>query len=897
MSDTTEAEIDVCNIGPDDSSSLVDTPAPLKTRFVLPENVPVLKCPHCPYQDRLPYSFERHLKFHNPPTKRLHCSHCKYSTNRKSEILKHMEEHERFLAGEKLACPDCDFETDKITSYKLHRTLKHSPRLVKCPNCAFTTDSDQIMKLHVYQHYSAVESYKCEVCNARFLYRSWLSRHVKCHNPSIHRCKRCSFVTSERAQLDAHAASYDGVIYLCELCEFKGCSRDDVVSHMKEVHIPCEEKSSTDQSKRADQASKLSHLFENKSHEQQTLIPNLENDTAAAETEKRGQRMLHEEIVKAFVGEKWNDRMNKPFSRLSENYYMDESSRVSVPEVTVNKEKSSITLPFKVGTFSSLVFPINYNCQSDHNISASNKLPKKRYNHNNDNDYINDNNKKKTDGVRPRRCRLEGTNSCKSKLPKVSRAARKKSDPIISAKQAQVCASGIAQSDQLKASAANAGSNSKLNQRATIASSRPVINCAMNQSVSSSPNVSTSQPSNVPFVANPQMPMIYVPASMSGKLPVYPMGQPCQSGTLPTNNQVMTLLCLPSNSQTVSSQTAYALPSHGMTTMPLFQIPSIAPPTQVLGRGLVPIPVMRFPISQGNQQRTQTPFQQIVFPPLVPVLRETNVKHPIIESRLDSNRKASDVAPLNLTAVDRNKTKPLPHNRTKSVMVIYPPQVSKKRTSKRKAMLKTAAGASENIFTDSEELNLSLKRKDSPHTTETGVKKRRTRKSTDKIRAGTSQCGKTVLKTNTSKTGVKKRRTRKPTDRICVGISQCEKFPINTCGDDRADANDELENKDGDGDGDVKTNTTREKVAGANRIQIKAAAPVISSVMTVNADVNRTHAGNSDVTKILKSLLIQTKKENSGTSSNSAENARENMNHLGSTWEMRSCAVEVTGRN
>lgn len=105
-------------------------------------------------------------------TKQVHCPHCKYSTDRKNNMKRHI-----------------------VTMHQ------DSSKLLEC--CDIVFKSKALLREHVNVYHRS--GYSCSICNRNFCRKALLRRHLSVHNgqKDFH-CSSCSYATSHKSNLERH---------------------------------------------------------------------------------------------------------------------------------------------------------------------------------------------------------------------------------------------------------------------------------------------------------------------------------------------------------------------------------------------------------------------------------------------------------------------------------------------------------------------------------------------------------------------------------------------------------------------------------------------------------------------------------------------------------------------
>ena len=144
-------------------------------------------------------------------------------------------------------CPNCKYSTDRKNNLKRHLSTMHesSPKVLECCGVNFVDKSS--LKEHVsYCH--ATKGYTCLVCQKRFSRKALLKRHSVIHDQSRSlKCHSCDYSTCHKSNLDRHSKKHSNfnhhqnrsfysphlkgqVQRLNSFCSYLSCSNQSVES-------------------------------------------------------------------------------------------------------------------------------------------------------------------------------------------------------------------------------------------------------------------------------------------------------------------------------------------------------------------------------------------------------------------------------------------------------------------------------------------------------------------------------------------------------------------------------------------------------------------------------------------------------------------------------------------
>lgn len=170
------------------------------------------------------------------------CEHCPYTVRRKSQIIRHMLEHDL----DRYDCIICPQSFKSKAKFEDHMNAKHLyPGQYKCDKCSRTFLSKGGITYHQQTKHSNSYKYKCETCDRGFNTMQHYLGHKNTHNgvrPFV--CDRCNLGFSYPSVLTSHKRVCKGKIdgsclldfFPCKLCEKKCSSPETLQQHIRISH-------------------------------------------------------------------------------------------------------------------------------------------------------------------------------------------------------------------------------------------------------------------------------------------------------------------------------------------------------------------------------------------------------------------------------------------------------------------------------------------------------------------------------------------------------------------------------------------------------------------------------------------------------------------------------------
>lgn len=218
--------------------------------------------------------------------KDYNCEYCSYSTNRRSDLVRHIRRH----TGENLFnCPKCDYSTARKSDLRRHLLLHAGEKPFKCGVCNYTTSRKTVllkhMRIHTANsprarvilvlvtkegqrviHHNALadvpessqacqpkspvpvpkkrrtssarqtpqKSYQCDKCEFSSTFRREFHEHKLTHGKEQKwKCPMCGYMTIRKSDMTRHYNIHIDNVFKCNLCEYKTVRHSDFVRHSK----------------------------------------------------------------------------------------------------------------------------------------------------------------------------------------------------------------------------------------------------------------------------------------------------------------------------------------------------------------------------------------------------------------------------------------------------------------------------------------------------------------------------------------------------------------------------------------------------------------------------------------------------------------------------------------
>ena len=212
--------------------------------------------------------------------KEFQCEYCNYSTNRRSDLNRHVRGH----TGENLFhCVKCDYKTARKSDLRRHHLLHAGEKPFKCGVCNYTTSRKAVLLKHMRIHTAnlprsrvilvqvtkdgqkvinnnalaespssstssqakspakkprvssaPVKMYQCDKCDFVAACRKNYHEHRLSHGKEQKwKCPMCGYMTIRKSDMTRHFNIHIDNVFKCNLCEYKTVRHSDFVRHTK----------------------------------------------------------------------------------------------------------------------------------------------------------------------------------------------------------------------------------------------------------------------------------------------------------------------------------------------------------------------------------------------------------------------------------------------------------------------------------------------------------------------------------------------------------------------------------------------------------------------------------------------------------------------------------------
>ncbi|XP_041780525.1 zinc finger protein 84-like [Anopheles merus] len=160
--------------------------------------------------------------------------------------LKHLMHHERTHSEPSYSCADCGKEFVHEMQLRNHREAKHLDKNARkkyvCDVCGKELLAKVSLRKHTLVMHSGERPYACNLCDARFQIKAYLTSHMAVHN-RLHTCGNCDKSFPCQKALIEHMRSHTGELAeKCPLCPAMFRQKNSVRKHLKAAHQPNSER-------------------------------------------------------------------------------------------------------------------------------------------------------------------------------------------------------------------------------------------------------------------------------------------------------------------------------------------------------------------------------------------------------------------------------------------------------------------------------------------------------------------------------------------------------------------------------------------------------------------------------------------------------------------------------
>ena len=226
------------------------------------------------------------MHLHRLERKEFKCEYCIYSTNRRSDLIRHIRVH----TGENLHhCNQCEYKSSRKSDLQRHQLLHTGQKPFKCGVCQYATSRKTVLLKHMKEHVSnlprarvilvkgqrvinnnaladvdnigqnssphkqkrlhhrppkkpskaPIKMYQCDKCEFVAACRKNFREHRLSHGSEPKwKCPKCGYMTIRKSDMTRHYNIHIDNVFKCNLCDYKTVRQSDFLRHSK-THNKC----------------------------------------------------------------------------------------------------------------------------------------------------------------------------------------------------------------------------------------------------------------------------------------------------------------------------------------------------------------------------------------------------------------------------------------------------------------------------------------------------------------------------------------------------------------------------------------------------------------------------------------------------------------------------------
>ena len=215
-------------------------------------NIKEYKCDQCNREFTQKRHMKTHKRFVHEGIKDHKCDKCDFGCSARNKLDQHKREiHDKIKA---YVCDECGVSSSRASNLLSHKRIVHLklPRF-KCKECDFASKKLRYLQEHLTTvHNKEISKYKCELCDYFTIEKSKLRKHKRAVHYKIkeHVCE-CGFATARKPNLLRHkmVVHLDFKEYQCTACQFACKGERGLKKHQRKIHNTKDDENDTKMSK------------------------------------------------------------------------------------------------------------------------------------------------------------------------------------------------------------------------------------------------------------------------------------------------------------------------------------------------------------------------------------------------------------------------------------------------------------------------------------------------------------------------------------------------------------------------------------------------------------------------------------------------------------------------
>jgi DNA-directed RNA polymerase subunit RPC12/RpoP len=164
------------------------------------------ECEQCEYRGTTKFNLDRHVGSCHSKEMKFHCQDCDYRTN----VIQTFQVHRRTHTGEKpFTCSECSKSFSQKIHLTSHQLIHSEARPYMCGECPADFTCPNNLRRHQRTVHEQEANFKCETCGKRFASASGLTSHIRTHTGERpFKCPHCDSAFAGQSNRTSHLKRY-----------------------------------------------------------------------------------------------------------------------------------------------------------------------------------------------------------------------------------------------------------------------------------------------------------------------------------------------------------------------------------------------------------------------------------------------------------------------------------------------------------------------------------------------------------------------------------------------------------------------------------------------------------------------------------------------------------------